>query len=63
LQLAEQLDRSEVGVIKALDIEVKADAVYIKAVADSYPELDIQSAMRFADRFTKYYGYGINIYY
>lgn len=63
LQLAEQLDRSEVGMIEGLVIQVKGKKVIIEVQADRYPELDIQSAMRFADRFEKNYDKELNIIY
>ena len=63
LQLAEQLDRSEVGIIDDLEIEVNEEKVSIKTLADRYPELDIQSAMRFSDRFSKHFQRELNIYY
>jgi len=63
LQLAEQLDRSVTGMVKALDVTFENDEVFTRLVADELPELDVQSAMRFSDRFEKYFGHALKVYY
>ncbi|GAU79069.1 Ppx/GppA phosphatase family protein [Fusibacter sp. 3D3] len=63
LQISEQLDRAEVGSIVDLSIDIKENATYIKLESDEIPTLDMESAMRFADRFKKYYGSELHIYF
>jgi len=63
LQLAEQLDRSVTGMVKELDITLEKGEVFMRLVADELPELDVQSAMRFSDRFEKYFGRALKVYY
>ena len=63
LQLAEQLDRSVTGMVKALDVTLEKGEVFMRLVADELPELDVQSAMRFSDRFEKHFGHALKVYY
>jgi len=63
LQIAEQLDRDEFRSITDLQAEITEKRVYLRVISDEFPELDILSAMRFADRFYKYYKYELSIFY
>lgn len=63
LQISEQLDRAEIGNIRALSIDIKENAIYIKLESDEMPTLDMESAMRFSDRVKKYYDKELHIYF
>jgi len=62
LQLAEQLDRTESSYIQNLHVDIRDATVYLKLEAREFPDLDIESAMRFANRFKKYYNRDLQIY-
>ncbi len=63
LQIAEQLDRVENGVVKNINVKINNKNVKIALLADENPELDIESAMRFKDKFEKYFNRKLEIYY
>jgi exopolyphosphatase/guanosine-5'-triphosphate,3'-diphosphate pyrophosphatase len=56
LRLAEQLDRAENGVVEQISVRIEPDAVVFLLHAKQFPELEVNSAQRFADRFEKQYG-------
>ncbi len=62
LQLAEQLDRSEVGNVSDLKVEIKGDKVFVKLESKEYPGLDIESAMLNSYSFKKFFNKDILIY-
>ncbi len=62
LQIAEHLDRAENSNVEAVEGEITDDNVYLKLVAKTFPEFDIESAMRFAPKFEKYYHRQLEIY-
>lgn len=63
LQISEQLDRAETSNIRDLSLDINENTVYIKLESDEVPDLDMESAMRYAGRFKKYYDRELNIYY
>ncbi len=63
LQIAEQLDRAENSVVKNINVKINKKNVKIGLIADENPELDIESAMRFKDKFEKHFDRKLEIYY
>ena len=61
LQISEQIDRSETGNVSSISAMISGDNATIALKTNFPSELDIASAMRYSERFKKYYGKNLNI--